>query len=99
VRFVKLLVVYDVNTETKAGQRRLRKVAKVCEGYGQRVQKSVFECSLQPVRYEQLRGDLLDIIERKQDDLRIYRLADKAFEAVEHFGANRTVDFEKPLIV
>ena len=51
------------------------------------------------MRYEQLRGNLLDIIDRKEDDLRLYRLADNAFEAVEHFGINETVDFERPLIV
>lgn len=96
---MKVLVLYDVKTETREGRRRLRKVAKACEGFGQRVQKSVFECSLQPVRYEQLRGNLLDIIDRKEDDLRLYRLADNAFEAVEHFGINETVDFERPLIV
>lgn len=96
---MKVLVVYDVRTETKDGRRRLRKVAKACEGYGERVQKSVFECSLMPVRYEQLRGALLEIISRQEDDLRLYRLADNAFDAVEHFGVNETVDFEEPLIV
>jgi len=96
---VRVLVVYDVNTESKEGRRRLRKVAKVCEGFGQRVQKSVFECALQPTHYESLRHKLTGLINQKEDDLRLYRLPDKAFESVEHFGVNASVDFQKPLVL
>ena len=92
-----ILVVYDVNTETPGGRRRLRRVAKACEGFGQRVQKSVFECDLQPVNYEKLRHDLADIIDDEQDDLRIYRLAEAT--KIEHFGVNVQHDFRGPLII
>ncbi|NJL02614.1 MAG: CRISPR-associated endonuclease Cas2 [Spirulinaceae cyanobacterium SM2_1_0] len=69
-----ILVAYDVNTETKAGRRRLRQVAAVCKDFGQRVQQSVFECRVTQAQLEALRAKLLDIIHREQDNLRIYRL-------------------------
>lgn len=96
---MRVLVVYDVSTETAAGRRRLRKVAKACEGFGHRVQKSVFECSLREIQYETLRHDLLHIMNTEEDDLRLYRLPDQALTKVEHFGVNRDIDFEEPLIV
>lgn len=94
---MRVLVAYDVNTETTDGRRRLRRVAKACEGFGARVQKSLFECDLKETAYVKLRHDLLKIIDEGQDDLRIYRLAEAA--KVEHFGINAQIDFRGPLIV
>ncbi len=96
---MRVLVVYDVNTESKEGRRRLRKVAKACEGFGQRVQKSVFECALEPTHYESLRHKLTGLIDEKEDDLRLYRLPEDAFDAVEHFGTNVSIDYQGPLVI
>ena len=71
-----IIVCYDVNTETREGRRRLRRVAKVCEGVGQRVQKSVFECRVDRMQYEDLERRLLAEINDKEDNLRLYRLAE-----------------------
>lgn len=94
-----VLVCYDVNTETKAGRRRLRRVAKVCEGVGQRVQKSVFECQVDMARFEQLERDLIAEINRDEDCLRLYRLpASRGAEVREH-GMFKATDFEGPLVL
>lgn len=94
-----VLVCYDVNTETKQGRRRLRRVAKVCEGTGQRVQKSVFECQLDVAQFEALERDLLAEIHPMEDCLRMYRMpGTRGFEVIEH-GAFRAVDFEGPLVL
>lgn len=69
-----ILVTYDVNTETKEGRRRLRKVAEVCKDYGQRVQYSVFECRVNEMQYEFFQARLLKIINPKTDSVRFYRL-------------------------
>ncbi len=71
-----VIVCYDVNTETRDGRRRLRRVAKACEGVGQRVQKSVFECQVDVSRMETLERKLLELMDLEQDCLRLYRLAD-----------------------
>jgi CRISPR-associated protein Cas2 len=94
-----LLVTYDVNTKTTEGRRRLRKVAKVCEGYGQRVQLSVFECSVSEMLLEKMRANLLDIIDSEEDSLRIYRLYGNREEIVESYGLDGYVDFDEPLVV
>jgi CRISPR-associated protein Cas2 len=94
-----VLVCYDVNTETKAGRRRLRRVAKVCESTGQRVQKSVFECQLDTAQFETLERKLLAEIEPQQDCLRLYRIPEtRGFEVLEH-GTFKAVDFDAPMIV
>lgn len=94
-----VLVCYDVNTETKAGRRRLRRVAKVCESTGQRVQKSVFECQLDVALFEQLERRLLAEIDPAQDCLRLYRIpATRGFEVVEH-GTFKATDFDSPLVL
>ena len=69
---MELLVVYDVSTDTREGRSRLRRVAKICEGYGQRVQKSVFECIIPPEQEVLLRHDLEDTIDPEEDSIRIY---------------------------
>ena len=94
-----VLVCYDVNTETKAGRRRLRRVARVCEGIGQRVQKSVFECQLDMAKFEQLERELLAEIDPKTDCLRLYRIPQtRRFEVLVH-GAFTAVDFDGPLVL
>ena len=94
-----VLVCYDVNTETKEGRRRLRRVAKVCEGTGQRVQKSVFECQLDLAQFELLERRLLAEINEKQDCLRMYRMPEtRGFEVLEH-GTFKAVDFDGPLVL
>ena len=94
-----VIVCYDVNTETRAGRRRLRRVAKVCEGTGQRVQKSVFECQVNLMQMETLERELLAEIDPAQDCLRLYRLPDtKGCEVREH-GKFRATDFEGPLVI
>ena len=94
-----IIVWYDVNTETREGRRRLRRVAKVCEGVGQRVQKSVFECRVDRMQYEDLERRLLAEINDKEDNLRLYRLAEsKGCEVKEH-GVFRATNFEAPLVV
>lgn len=95
---VLIIVTYDVSTETKAGRRRLRRVAKVCESTGQRVQKSVFECQVNLMQYEELERRLLSEIDEKEDNLRVYRLTEPAEIHVKQFGAFKSVDFEGPLV-
>ena len=94
-----VLVCYDVNTETLAGRRRLRRVAKVCEGTGQRVQKSVFECQVDTAQFETLERKLLEEIDAGQDCLRLYRIPEtRGFEARE-YGKFKAVDFDGPLVL
>lgn len=94
-----VIVCYDVNTETKEGRRRLRRVAKVCESTGQRVQKSVFECQVNLMQLEALERTLLNEIDTDQDCLRLYRLPDtKGCEVREH-GRFKATDFEGPLVI
>lgn len=94
-----VLVCYDVCTETRAGRRRLRRVAKVCESTGQRVQKSVFECELDIAQFETLERRLLAEIDALQDCLRLYRMpATRGFEVLEH-GTFKAVDFDGPLVL
>jgi len=94
-----VIVCYDVNTETKAGRRRLRRVAKVCEGTGQRVQKSVFECQVDLMQMEELERRLLREIDLEQDRLRLYRLPDTRGCEVREHGRFKAMDFDGPLIV
>ncbi|MEW6612142.1 MAG: CRISPR-associated endonuclease Cas2 [Pseudomonadota bacterium] len=94
-----IIVTYDVSTETAAGRRRLRRVAKICIGYGQRVQKSVFECRVNQMQYEELERRLLAEINEGEDSLRLYRLTEPVQNYVKEFGNFRAVDFEGPLIV
>lgn len=94
-----VIVCYDVNTETKAGRRRLRRVAKVCEGRGQRVQKSVFECTVNLMQFEALERDLLAEIDVAVDCLRFYRLADSRGCEVREFGNFKATDFDAALVV
>ena len=94
-----IIVTYDVSTETREGRRRLRRVAKICEGIGQRVQKSVFECRVNQMQYEELERNLLDEIDDKQDNLRLYRLTEPVELHIKEHGHFRAVDFEGPLVI
>ncbi len=94
-----ILITYDVNTSDPAGQKRLRKVAKACEAYGQRVQKSVFECKLTETLLEKLKQRLLKIIDPQKDSLRFYRLPGDRDKWVEVYGLDHYEDFEAPLII
>jgi len=94
-----IIVSYDVNTETPQGKRRLYKVARACKAFGQRVQYSVFECSVTEANLERLRHKLKAIIDPEQDSLRIYYLRGKREDCVEVYGLDRYVDFNGPLVV
>jgi CRISPR-associated protein Cas2 len=94
-----LIVCYDVNTETREGRRRLRRVARVCEGVGQRVQKSVFECQVDLAKIEDLERRLLAEIDPATDNLRLYRLPNVRGCEVREHGVFRATDFEGPLVV
>ena len=94
-----VLVAYDVSTESKEAQRRLRHVAKICENRGQRVQNSVFECLVDPAQWAELRHKLIDAIDPEKDSLRFYFLGSNWKRRVEHVGAKPTYDPQGPLIV
>lgn len=81
-----VLITYDVNTETAAGRKRLRKVAKACVDHGQRVQNSVFECLLDAAQYAQLKAQLEDLVDLQQDSLRFYQLGNQYKSKVEQLG-------------
>ena len=94
-----ILVTYDVNTETSAGRARLRKVAKVCTNYGQRVQNSVFECLLDASQYVEFKAKLEKIINIEKDSLRFYELGNKYKHKVVHIGIHPDVAQDDILIV
>jgi CRISPR-associated protein Cas2 len=93
-----MLVTYDVSTETPAGRRRLRRVARACLDYGQRVQNSVFECEVDPAQWTALRARLIAEIDDDHDSLRFYRLGANGRGRIEHVGAKPTLDLDGPLI-
>jgi len=94
-----VIVCYDVSTETKAGRRRLRRVARVCEGVGQRVQKSIFECQINAMQFEELERRLLAEIDSEEDCLRFYRLTEPVELHVREYGNFKAVDFEGPMVL
>lgn len=93
-----MLIAYDVSTETAAGRRRLRRVARACLDYGQRVQNSVFECEVEPAAWTILRARLIGEIDAATDSLRFYRLGAEGRRRVEHVGAKPTLDLDGPLL-
>ena len=93
-----MLVTYDVSTLDAAGRRRLRRVARACLDFGQRVQQSVFECDVDPAQWTGLRARLLAEIDPARDSLRFYRLGAEGRSRVEHVGANAVLDLEGPLL-
>ena len=94
-----VLVTYDVNTQDGEGRARLRKVAKQCVNYGQRVQNSVFECLVDPVQFASLRKMLEGIIDPEKDSLRYYYLGSNWQKRVEHVGAKESYDPEGVMLV
>lgn len=94
-----VIVCYDVSTETREGRRRLRRVAKVCEGTGQRVQKSVFECQVTVMQLDDLERRLLAEVNLQQDCLRLYRMADTQGCEVREHGKFKATDFDAPLVL
>lgn len=94
-----VLVTYDVATGDKAGQKRLREVAKICVNHGQRVQNSVFECWLQNEHFVRLKQELLQVIELDRDSLRFYFLGSNWEHRVEHHGAKPSLNLDEPLII
>lgn len=93
-----LLITYDVSTQTPAGRRRLRRVARACLDYGQRVQQSVFECEVEPAAWTALRARLIGEIDASCDSLRFYRLGAEGRRRVEHVGAKPAFDLDGPLL-
>ena len=93
-----VVVAYDVNTESPEGKRRLRNVAKTCMKYGQRVQNSVFECSVSPSDYLILKHDLAEIMDESQDSLRYYNLGAKYSSKIEHRGRQRHLPIDDALM-
>ncbi|MBK1718595.1 CRISPR-associated endonuclease Cas2 [Thiocystis violacea] len=94
-----IIATYDVSTETPEGRRRLRRVAKVCERVGQRVQKSVFECEIDQMQFEALERELLAEIDLEKDNLRFYRITEPRGMRVKQHGVFRSIDFDGPLLV
>jgi CRISPR-associated protein Cas2 len=96
---VLVLVTYDVSTQTPAGRRRLRRIARTCLDFGQRVQFSVFECEVDPAQWTRLRARLLSEFVADEDSLRFYILGANWQRRVEHHGAKPAKDFDGPLII
>ncbi len=96
---MEVLVTYDVSTDTAAGRRRLRRVAKVCEAHGQRVQKSVFECIVNSMEFEQLMHRLQLEIDIGEDSLRIYRLREPRMQYLQVIGLKPQFDIHDPLVL
>ncbi|TVP77114.1 MAG: CRISPR-associated endonuclease Cas2 [Puniceicoccaceae bacterium] len=94
-----ILVAYDVATSSPAGARRLRRVAKTCLDYGQRVQNSVFECKLDPALFVEFKSRVLAEIDGSKDSIRIYHLGNNWQQRVEHFGKNTDYNVEGTLLI
>ena len=93
-----MLVTYDISTSDEGGARRLRRVAKACQDYGQRVQYSVFECEVDPAQWTSLRARLIGEIDQDKDSLRFYRLGANWRSRVEHVGTKRAYDPGAPMV-
>ena len=94
-----VLITYDVSGEGGSGLKRLRRVAKICARYGQRVQFSVFECLLDPAQYEALKHEIRQAIDESKDSVRFYNLGRRRQGRVQHIGAKRPYDPEGTLMV
>ena len=94
-----VVITYDVNTMDRAGQKRLRRIAKACQDHGQRVQFSVFECEVTPAVWTKLRGRLLDEMNPEKDSLRFYFLGADGKKRIEHQGNKVPLDLEGPLLL
>lgn len=95
-----VLITYDVSVVTTDGRRRLRKIAKTCLDYGMRVQNSVFECEIDSAQFIDLKNELMEIFDPKEDSLRFYFLGKRGRQKVEHMGAKPVSDsLRDPLIL
>lgn len=94
-----VLVSYDVASSGLGGARRLRRVARACQDYGQRVQYSVFECDVDPVKWTMLKARLIKEIDPQKDSLRFYFMGSNWKHRVEHIGAKEVVDLDGPMIL
>ena len=94
-----ILVTYDIKTDTSDGQYRLRKISEICKDYGQRVQNSVFECTIEPTQSIELKNKLTNIMNEDVDSIRIYNLGSNWNNRVEHLGAKKPYNPEGPLII
>lgn len=93
-----MLITYDVSTSSPGGRKRLRRVARACLDFGQRVQNSVFECEVDPAQWVALRARLIDEIDATEDSLRFYRLGAEGRRRIEHIGAKAVTDLDGPLL-
>lgn len=96
---MKIIVAYDVSTETTEGRRRLRRVAKMCERMGQRVQKSLFECDVNKMQLEEIERNLVSIIDESKDCLRLYKIGENARLNIKEYGKFKAVDFDDAMVV
>jgi CRISPR-associated protein Cas2 len=94
-----IVVSYDVSTTDPGGPKRLHKVAKACQNYGQRVQYSVFECILDPAQWALLKHRLIDLIDKESDSLRFYYLGSNWRRRIEYVGVKKSLDQEGPMVV
>ena len=94
-----VLVSYDVETKDSGGPRRLRRIAKACLDYGQRVQYSVFECEVMPAQWTELRHRLIEEIDPEKDSLRFYFLGSNWRRRIEHVGAKTSIDLSKDTLI
>ncbi|WLR42889.1 CRISPR-associated endonuclease Cas2 [Bacillus carboniphilus] len=94
-----VLITYDVSTTDAKGRKRLRKVAKLCQDHGQRVQNSVFECVLNSAEFAELKHNLEKTIDKSEDSLRFYRLGNNYKSKIDHIGAKESFFIEDPLIL
>ena len=94
-----VLITYDVNTQTADGRKRLRKVAKECVNYGQRVQNSVFECHMVAAKCRQVKDILEKLIDKDVDSLRFYYLGNRYQTKIEHVGVDRGIPADQTLIL
>lgn len=93
-----ILITYDIATGNSGGPRRLRRVARLCQNLGQRVQYSVFECEVDPAQWARLRSQLMDEIDENSDSLRFYRLGANWRSRIEHVGTKKSYDPDGPLV-
>lgn len=94
-----ILITYDINVTSRNGQKRLRRVAKICVNHGQRVQNSVFECKVTEAELLKIKKQLIDVIDQETDSLRFYRLGDNYDKKVQHIGAKDTYKFDEAIIL
>ena len=94
-----VLIAYDVNTETPQGKARLRRIAKQCVNFGQRVQNSVFECKLDPAQFADLKNRLNKMMDPEKDSLRYYNLGKNWNRKIEHIGAKPAYDPDAPMVL